>query len=143
MTPSRLVRYGGLILALLVLALTIGSILLWDDSKTRVFTKYRAIASGMTPIEIRRLMHDGGDVMRSGVGTAEIWHIDGRYMIAVEYEPNPDLPASTINPVRPLKDDWVAKRKVLVELGRGSRLDPLLVQLQLWKPRIVEQDRVR
>jgi len=103
MKSRRLTFYLGIILALLVAALVIGTMILQDASKSLALAKYRAIKTGMKPPEVEDLMRDGGDVQGGELGIAQVWHVDGRYMIGVVYGPSPNLPASATRPPRPCR----------------------------------------
>lgn len=113
-----------------------------EHSELAAHAKYRAIKPGMSRLEVRRLMQGAGTVMYTGIATSEIMHINGRYMIAVDYEPSAKLSSTTVNPAGPPEDDWVAKERVFLELGRGDQLDNLLVGLRLKRSRIIERDTI-
>jgi hypothetical protein len=112
-----------------------------ESHKQRVRAGYDAIRAGMSRSEIRRLMQGAGLVMFTDISNAEVMHVDGRFMVAVIYEPDPLLP-STANPSGLPADDWVAKEKMFIELGRGGPLDDVLVGLGLRTPRTVDSDRM-
>jgi hypothetical protein len=142
MTAKRRWACIGLALALMAAGLCIAASFLVRGPDRMPFAEYRAIRSGMSRIEVRRLMRDAGIVMYTGVSNSEIMHIDGRFMIAVVYEPTSTLAAAGTSPTGPPQDDWVVKEKVFLELGRGGRVDDLLVGLRMKPQRVVERDRM-
>ncbi|MGC8643205.1 MAG: hypothetical protein ACP5XB_25370 [Isosphaeraceae bacterium] len=94
----------------------------------------------MTRAEVRKLMRGNAIVMYTDITTAEIMRIDGRFMIAVVYQPDAKHPPSTANPAGPVADDWAAKEKVFVELGRGGRVDDMPSALG-WRPtRVIDRE---
>jgi hypothetical protein len=127
--------------ALLVLGLvSVGVLSLANHAVRSAQAKYRAIKPGMTRAEVRKLMRGDAIVMYTDIATAEIMHIDGRFMIAVVYQPNTKHLSSTANPSGPVADDWVAKEKAFVELGRGGRIDDVLVGLGLRPTRVIDRE---
>ena len=133
----RTILLATSVVVLIGLGIGIGSLMDW--SKQVVEAGYRAIKPGMSRAEVHRLVLGTGTTMLSEIGTSELIHIDGRYMIGVTYEPGPDPSPSATNPAWDPKDGWVAREKMFLELGRGSRLDNLLVHLRLKSPRSVDR----
>ena len=133
----RTILLATSVVVLLGLGIGIGSLM--DSSKQVVEAEYRSIKPGMSRAEVHRLVLGTGTIMLSEIGTSELIHIDGRYMIAVTYEPDPNLSPSATNPAWDPKDGWVAKEKRFLELGRGSRIDNLLVMLRLRAPRSLDR----
>ena len=136
-TSRRTILLATSVVVLIGLALGIGSLMDW--SKQVVEAGYNAIKPGMSRAEVHRLVFGTGRIMLSEIGTSELIHIDGRYMIAVTYEPDPNLSPSPTNPAWDPKDGWVAREKMFLELGRGSRIENLLVHLRLKSPRSVDR----
>jgi hypothetical protein len=103
--------------------------------------RYDQIRRGMRPSEVQRLLQAAGTIMVTDIANAEVLHIDGRFMVAVFYEPDPLLPPPA-DPSGPPDDGWVANRKIFVELGRGDPLDNLMVGLGLRTSRVIAGERM-
>ncbi len=142
MTRKRRWTWIGLALVLVVAGSSIFVNFHVGLPEPTAYANYRAILSGMSRIEVHRLMQGAGTVMYTAVSNVEIMHIDGRFMIAVVYEPDPTLAASGASPASPPQDDWVAKEKAFVELGSGDRVDNILIGLGARPQRMVDRDRM-
>jgi len=131
---------AGLVLGGGLLALVVSST---ETSPFQARSFYQRIRPGMTRKQVWDMMRPSG-AMYTTIESSDIMHLDGRYMIAVTYEPDTPLPSGTTRPPGQPPNDWVVKQKRYVDIKRVGLLEEIATSLRLRPERSrVERDELR